>query len=44
MKLREQVKNIRDARVPEILNFHDEYLDLINKSKGSSANHQNWQG
>lgn len=44
MKLREEISKLKDARVPEILKFHDEYLDLIMNSKGSSANHQNWQG
>lgn len=44
MKLREEILKLNDLRITEVLKFHDEYLDLIMNSKGSSANHQNWQG
>lgn len=43
-KIIDIITNLKDTRSRAILDFHFEYENLILKSKGSSHNHQNWDG
>jgi hypothetical protein len=44
IKVKEYLDCLNDDRKKAILDFHIEYLHLMEKSRGSQANHQAWEG
>jgi len=44
LKLMEQIENFNDPRKDGLLKFHQDNMDFVNTAKGSSHNHQAWEG